>query len=122
MGAATLGGDSSGSGGQQWRGEEAVGERGSVDRGRQRWWTEAALNWGALLWWERQRWGEPATVEFSGPPNSHDSGRSCRDHTAQLGHRPTEGGMGTEQAGETSINRCVRTPSDSASDTLYTAD
>ena len=69
----------------------------------------------ALLWWERRRWGEPATVEFSGPPNSHDSGRSCR-------HRPTEEGMGTEQAGETSINRCVRTPSDSASDSLYTAD
>jgi len=61
-------------------------------------------------------------VEFSGPSNSHDSGHSCRGDTAQLGHRPTEGGMGTEQAGETPINRCVRTPSDSASGSLYTAD
>jgi len=47
MGAATLGADSSGSGGQQWRGEAAVEERGSVDRGRQRWWREAAMNGGS---------------------------------------------------------------------------
>jgi len=76
----------------------------------------------ALLWWERRRWGEPATAEFSGPPNSHDSGCCCRGDTAQLGHRPTERGMGTELTGETSINRCVRTPFDSASDPYCTAD
>jgi len=80
-----------------------VVEGGSGGGGRPQW-------GGALLRWERRRWGEPATAEFSGPPNSHDSGRCCRGDTAQLGHRPAERGMGMEQIVKSSINRCVRTP------------
>jgi len=46
MAAATLRGDISGSGGQQWRREAAVGEKRRFVGGRQRWWREAAVEEG----------------------------------------------------------------------------